>query len=302
LTIGNDELAEVLGVTPAWIHARCGFERRPVARDETTRTLAVNAARTAIARPGTPRPDCFICATFTPDYQLCPIAPTVAYDLGFSEVPAFDLNAACSGGLMAFLLGVDLLTAGSATCVMVIASDTTSKYVRPDDTSCRILFGDGAAALVIGPGDSSSPRILSRVVGSDGSGSELFRAGPAHSVARADPPYVQMQGPALFRFAVGAASRVIAELCRRAGVDDSEIGTVIVHQANHRIIEAAAARSKIPSDRWVINSTEVGNLGAASVLFAWADHLARRAVKRGDKTILAAFGAGLTWAGILVEW
>jgi 3-oxoacyl-[acyl-carrier-protein] synthase-3 len=297
----NAAIASTLGVSHEWIAQRCGFVARPVATDETTGSLAIEAARLALAF-SLDTPDHIICATFTPDYLLCPTAPAIAHAVGLQGVPAFDVNGACTGGLVALLLGVDLLRAGTARTVLVVASDTTTKYISDDDAGCRILFGDGAAAFVISGQGSRTFKILARIAGSDGSGAGLFRVPQGGSAAPASTGTVKMDGPAVFRFAVHIAAQLVNQLCETAGVAPQEIAHVILHQANSRITSAAARLTSVPAERWVINSASTGNLASASTLVAWATHTrCFGPSKAGEKIILATFGAGLTWAGALLE-
>jgi 3-oxoacyl-[acyl-carrier-protein] synthase-3 len=302
--LSNAELGAELGVTGDWIERRCGVDNRFIAHGETTGSLAIAAARDAIAGTGT-TPGFLICATFTPDYPLCPTAPAVANALGLQGIPAFDLNAACAGGIVALLLAIDLLAAKTAESVLIVCSDTTTKFLRETDRSTRILFSDGAAALTLRAApEGVGATVLARMQGSDGSGSSLFRVASGGSAdPRGDSKDVEMDGPALFRFAVGAGCDLISDLIRRAGVRASQISRVYVHQANRRILDALCERTEIPVDRWMFNVSEVGNLAAASVPFLFATHvLGSGRPEPGEVVLLATFGAGLTWAGVVLQF
>src|SRR5215813_12174108 len=170
-TLTNGDLAGHLGVDVDWIESRCGIQSRFVAGPgETTHSLAVAAAAQAMEGAGAPRPDCLICATFTPEYQLCPSAPSIASSLGLGPIAAFDLNAACSGGAVGLVTAMSLIAAGTFERILLVASDTTTRRLAPDDARTRILFGDGAAALVIESDPESGIWLRSWVVGSDGAG------------------------------------------------------------------------------------------------------------------------------------
>src|ERR1035441_10669358 len=146
----NSELALQLGVDPEWIRARCGVQSRYVSGPgETTTTLEVRAARQALANAPSFRPDCLVCATFTPDYPLCPCGPDIAHALELGPIPAFDLNAACSGGVLGLITALHCITGGTAERVLLVASDTVTHRLADDDAQTRILFGDGAAAFLI---------------------------------------------------------------------------------------------------------------------------------------------------------
>jgi 3-oxoacyl-[acyl-carrier-protein] synthase-3 len=149
-SLKNRELAVQLGVDPEWIRARCGVHSRFVSGPgETTTTLGVRAARQALSNAPSFRPDCLVCATFTPDYPLCPCGPAIAHALELGPIPAFDLNAACSGGVLGLITALSFIAAGTAERVLLIASDTVTHHLADDDAHTRILFGDGAAAFLI---------------------------------------------------------------------------------------------------------------------------------------------------------
>ena len=171
----NADLAGELGADETWIERRCGIRSRFVAEEETTRTLAVGAARKAMGMAPDIRPDLVICSTFTPEYFLCPTAPAIAHDLGLSMPGAIDLNAACAGGVVGILTSLSFLFAGAAQAVLLVSADTTTKFLARRDTQTRILFGDGAAAFVLQAAPFHGSRVRSYTCGSDGAGAPLFR-------------------------------------------------------------------------------------------------------------------------------
>jgi 3-oxoacyl-[acyl-carrier-protein] synthase-3 len=306
----NCELAQQLGVDPEWIRARCGVHSRHVSGPgETTTTLGVRAARQALRNTPSFRPDCLICATFTPDYPLCPCGPSMAHALELGPIPAFDLNAACSGGVLGLITALSFIAAGTAQRVLLVASDTVTHHLADDDAHTRILFGDGAAAFLI----EACPRgiaLRSWVMGSDGAGAKLFHvphggsAAPWQAPGNGDPrgATVAMQGRPLFRFASQRGTEMLIEACTKAGIKPDDLDWVLVHQANVRIVEQLQERTGIAAGKWIVNMAGIGNTCSASVLLALGDLLDRKVTVPGDDVLLAGFGAGLTWAAALFEW
>jgi 3-oxoacyl-[acyl-carrier-protein] synthase-3 len=306
----NEALAGQLGVEEGWIMARCGIEQRYQSNlEETTLSLAVEASRRALAFDPQPDPDLLLCATFTPQYLLCPTAPAVARELGLPSIGAFDINAACSGAAVGFLTAINFLATGFSRRVLLVCSDTPTKYLKQTDRNTRILMGDGAAAMVLETNDHCQSRILSWLWGSDGAGKEMFHvpgggsALPPSSVT--DPENeltVAMDGRSLFRFAVEKGSEAISSLIEQARLSVGEVDWVIVHQANQRIIQALIDRSGIGADRWISNIGGVGNTVAASIPLALAEGMDKGHFEQGHRVLVLGFGAGLTWAGFLMQW
>lgn len=310
IVLKNCELAQQLGVDAEWILARCGVNARYISGPgETTTTLAVRAARQALSQAPTFRPDCLICATFTPDYPLCPCGPAIAHALELGPVPAFDLNAACSGGVLGLITALSFIAAGTAQRILLVASDTVTHHLADDDAHTRILFGDGAAAFLI-EACPDGIALRSWLMGSDGAGAKLFHvphggsAAPWQAPGNGDPrgATVSMQGRPLFRFASQRGTDMLLETCAKAGIKPEHLDWVLVHQANVRIVEQLQERTGIVSEKWIVNMPGIGNTCSASVLLALGDLLDRKVTAPGDKILLAGFGAGLTWAAALFEW
>ena len=311
MVLKNQELAVQLGVDPEWIRARCGVQSRHISGPgETTTTLGVRAARQALLNSPSFRPDCLICTTFTPDYPLCPCAPAIAHALELGPVPAFDLNAACSGGVLGLMTALSFIAAGTAQRVLLVASDTVTHHLADDDAQTRILFGDGAAAFLIEACPGQGIALRSWVMGSDGAGAKLFHvphggsAAPWQAPGNGDPraATVSMQGRSLFRFASQRGTEMLLAVCAQAGLKPDDLDWVLVHQANVRIVEQLQERTGIAPEKWIVNMLGIGNTCSASVLLALAELLERNLAKAGDHVLLAGFGAGLTWASALFEW
>lgn len=310
IALTNETLAGELGVEEDWILARCGIEQRYQSDlTETTLSLAVEASRKALAFDPLPHPDLLLCSTFTPQFLLCPTGPAIAKELGLPPIGAFDINAACSGAAIGFLTAINFLATGFARRVLLVCSDTPTKYLLQTDRNTRILMGDGAAAMVLETTPSCESRILSWLWGSDGGGNLMFHvpgggsALPMASVTDADKELtVSMDGRSLFRFAVEQGSAAIASLIEKAKLSPSDVDWVIVHQANRRIIQALIDRSGVDGSKWVSNIDNVGNTVAASIPLALAMGLENGHFHQGHKILVLGFGAGLTWAGFLMQW
>lgn len=310
--LDNQRLGAELGVEPDSIASRTGIaERRIAAPQETAASLGADAARDALMAAGLSSEaiDLVLLSTYTPDRLLCPTAPDVAFRIGAPQAGAFDLNGACSGGVTAMLTAASLVHSRAFRNVLVVSSDLTTRYVRQDDAKTRLIFGDGAAAMVVaaGGGDARDWQLLASNCGADGSGAEMFAvdAGARRQGVNGwkvdEVPSVEMNGRAIFRFGVEQGGLIVRDLLDRAGLAESEVRWVIPHQANLRIIQALIERSGIPEDRWVINIQSYGNTASASVPIALAELLGSGRVAPGDVILLAAFGAGLTWSGLALR-
>lgn len=303
----NKELADELGVTPAWIETRCGVRARCVAGNQSTAQLGTAAATAALAKADGVVPDLLICATFTPERLLCPTAPKIAANLGLSGIAAFDLNAACSGGVVGLLTALSFLCSGMAASVLLVTVDTITRFLDKGDCDTRILFGDGAAAILLRMGNRHASHVVAFVMGSDGNGADLFGIPDIPGVdsscrSRDGRLTVKMRGREMFRFAVNQGVDMLHRLSVLSGVAFEDVSFVISHQANLRIIRSMQEKTGIPGDRWIVNLHETGNTASASVLLALAHYLERREPTPGERGIICGFGAGLTWAGILIEW
>lgn len=296
----------------SWIESRCGVETRYKSEgDETTLSLAVEASKMVLHQVPGFVPDLLICSTFTPEFLLCPTAPAIAHKLGLGPIGAFDMNAACSGAAIGFLTAINFLTTGFAKRILLVCSDTPTKFLAEGDRNTRILMGDGAAAMALETTASCESRILSWSIGSDGEGAAYYSV-PVGGSACPQPAQptvdgelalaVKMEGRQLFKFAVARGAELIEQICEKASIAMENVNWVLIHQANLRIINALREKVAIPADRWVVNVNAVGNTVAASIPLALADCLDRQAFKAGDVILVVGFGAGLTWAGFLMQW
>jgi 3-oxoacyl-[acyl-carrier-protein] synthase III len=306
--VTNDDLAQVLDTSDAWIRTRTGIRRRHVAAPaEATSDLAVHAAKAALADAGLGVEDvaAVVVATTTPDHPVPGTAPLVAARLG-TEVAAFDVNAACSGFVYALRVGGALVATGEGP-VLVVGAETLTRIVDPADRSVRVLFGDGAGAAVLvraadaqlGPfelgADGSDPSMLWTAAG--GSRTPVDAATVA-----AGTHHLTMRGGDVYRHAVARMAAAAAGVVARAGLDLADVDLFVGHQANLRILDAVGRRLGIGPDRTHVTVDRHGNTSAASIPLALHDAREAGRLHAGDRVLLTAFGAGLTWAACLVTW
>ncbi|MBI2940224.1 MAG: ketoacyl-ACP synthase III [Chloroflexi bacterium] len=307
----NLDLEKLVNTSDEWIRTRTGIaERRIGTPRDTTSSMALRAAQAALQVADLPpsKVDLVIVATLSPDYPMPATASLVQDALGASRAGAFDLNAGCSGFVYALSVGASMITGGLYQTVLVIGSDTVSRFVDWTDRGTCVLFGDGAGAVVLQ--ESALPTGLrSCILGSDGSGAEslIIPAGGARSPATVDTVearqhFIKMGGNEVFRFAVSAMCRASLQVIKQAGLEPDEIDLIIPHQANVRIIQAAAKSLGLPMEKFFVNVDRYGNTSAASIPIALCEAIEQGRVKPGDKLLFVGFGAGLTWAASVFEW
>ncbi|NLG29132.1 MAG: ketoacyl-ACP synthase III [Chloroflexi bacterium] len=309
--VTNADLALRVETSDEWIRTRTGIERRHIAGPhDTTSTLAIEAARRALqVADADPREiDLIIVGTATPDYPLPSTACMVQDALGAAQAGAFDLNAGCSGFVYALAMGQRAIVSGANKLVLVIGADVLSRITNWADRGTCVLFGDGAGAVLL-RASATQEGVLSTVLGSDGSGSELLivpaggAAQPASEATVAGGLHtIRMNGQEVYRFATQIMPTAIRQVAESAGVPLEEIALIVPHQANLRILETAAKRLKLPLERFAVNLQEYGNTSAASIPMALCEAIEARRVLPGQNVALVGFGAGLTWAAALVRW
>ncbi|MEX0868608.1 MAG: beta-ketoacyl-ACP synthase III [Nitriliruptoraceae bacterium] len=306
--VTNDDLAQVLDTSDEWIRTRTGIRQRHIASpEEATSDLAMHAAKAALADAGLGVEDvaAVIVATTTPDHPLPGTAPIVAAKLG-TNVGAFDVNAACSGFVYALRVGGALAVTESAP-VLVVGAETLSRVTDPEERSTRVLFGDGAGAVVLVPDESA---ILGPFdLGVDGSDPSMLwtEAGgtrrPTDEQALAERRvYLTMRGGDVYRNAVARMTEASQHVIDAAGIAVGDVDLFVGHQANVRILDAVAKRLGVADSQVHVTVDQHGNTSAASVPLALLDARAAGRLTAGDRVLLAAFGAGLTWAACLLTW
>jgi len=308
--LSNADLERMVDTSDEWIVSRTGIkERRIVGPDDSTTSLSVAAARQALDRAGLSAADIdlIVVATCTPDQFLVSQACLVQGELGGSA-GALDVGAACAGFVYALSVGSQFVQTGCHDRVLVIGVDTLTRFVDYTDRSTCVLFGDGAGAVVLEPTDE--PRgLLSTVLGADGAGyKHLYVPGWGAFVPESAElfpeyrPYLQMNGQEVFRFAVRVMGDAAAEAVDRAGLSFADVDMLIPHQANVRIIDAAARRLDLPRDKVWVNVDRYGNTSAASIPIALVEAEAAGGLTEGGNLVLVAFGGGLAWAAGVVRW
>lgn len=307
----NFDLEKIVDTSDEWIVSRTGIrERRIAGANETTATLAAEAALRALEvanlHPGDL--DMIILSTSSPEHIFPATACLVQDQIGAVKAGAFDLLAACTGFIYAINLGSQAIKSNGANNVLVIGSETLSRVVNWKDRNTCILFGDGAGAFVMQASEQPGG-VMTSVLRSDGSGANLLSvpAGGSRHPASMQTlydglHYIQMNGREVFRFATRVMAEASLQTIEAAGLTMDDISLVIPHQANSRIIEAAARGLNIPMDQVMVNLDRYGNTSTASIPIATIEAVEQGRLAQGDKTVMVAFGSGLTWGATLVEW
>ncbi len=309
--ITNDELSKTVETSDEWIVTRTGIRERHIAGPkESSATMGFMAAKEALEVAGVlpTDVDLIICATATPEYSFPATASIIQDMLGATKAGAFDLSAGCSGFVYGLSIGSQIIQGGGHQVVLIVGTETLSRITNWEDRGTCVLFGDGAGAMVL----KASPTrggVLSSLVRSDGSGSDLLMvpAGGSHMPTSTETVqqglhWIQMNGREVFRFATRVVDRATREVVERAGLTLDDIQLFVPHQANLRIIQAAARTLQINDDRIFVNLDRYGNTSSASIPIALCEAVECGRVKPGDKLALVGFGAGLTWAAAAIEW
>jgi 3-oxoacyl-[acyl-carrier-protein] synthase-3 len=307
-TITSAELASRFGVDEDWIVSRCGIrERRAVGPGQSTATLAVEAGRRALERAGLSGSDIghLILSTATPD-QLSPATSAfVQHDLGVAG-SAHDVNAECTGFVYGLITAAGLMAIDPRP-ILLVGADTHSLTTNPEDRDLGILVGDGSGALVLEP--ASTSWIRSWNLGADGSCTDSLKipAGGSRMPAteetvREGLHYAQIKGNDIYLYAVRYCVRSIRQTLESAKVEPHEVDHVVPHQANIRIIRSILEHTGLPPDRLIANLDKYGNCASASIPIALSEALDAGRIQKGDKVLLAGFGAGMTWGTVLLDW
>ena len=307
----NDDISKMVETNDAWIRERTGIRERHIAReDQFPSTLGVEASIKAL-RVANLRPtdlDLIICSTSSPEYIFPATACLIQDQLGATKAGAFDLLAACSGFIYALNMGAQAIRSGSIKNALIIGSETLSRFVDWKDRNTCILFGDGAGAFVLQASEQPGG-VLSAVMHSDGSGGDLLTlagGGSRYPATEATilngKHYIQMDGKEVFRFATRVMVSATQEVLACAGLTIDQVQWIVPHQANIRIIEAAARGLKLPMDRFIVNLERYGNTSTASIPIAMVEALEKGKIKSGEKIVMVGFGGGLTWGALAAEW
>lgn len=299
----NDELSTMVETNDEWISSRTGIKRRHIMKDETMTELCVKAAKEALANAGTTAEelDLIICATLRGEYITPSQACVIQKEIG-AKCPAFDINAACSGFIYALDVADGFFARGRVKKALVIAFDNLSNIVDWTDRATCVLFGDGGGAVVLGEGDG----LKYIEVGAKGN-TEVLKCPHGENTSpfykyEGEHPYLYMNGPEVYKFAVTSMVRGTKKAIKAAGLTEADIDWVIPHQANIRIIDAAADKLDIPSEKFIRTISEYGNTSGGGCAIAFADCVEKGLFKKGDNIVFCAFGAGLTTASCVITW
>jgi 3-oxoacyl-[acyl-carrier-protein] synthase-3 len=307
----NADLEQLVDTSDQWIVERTGIrERRIATTGESTATLAIEAGAAAIKSAGlTPDAiDLMIVATASPEKLIPHTGAFVGDGLGV-QCGSFDLNAGCAGFVYELVVGSSMLAAGNLDHVLLIGAETLSRVTDPTDRGTCVIFGDGAAAIVLSSSPDDGPGLLAWDLGCDGSAAGLLeipaggsrRPVSAETVANREH-YLHMNGPEVFRRAVRIVVESATNALDRGGMTVDDVTWFAPHQANVRIIEAAGNRLGIPAERTLVNIDRYGNTSAASIPLVLAEAADDGRLQSGDTVLLSGFGAGLTWGSALLRW
>ncbi|MBV8712137.1 MAG: beta-ketoacyl-ACP synthase 3 [Solirubrobacterales bacterium] len=295
--VSNEQIAARLGVDPHWIAKRTGTRERPWASaDQRLSHLAAEASRSALVQAGVDPAelDLVIVATSTADEIAPNAAPLVAGLIGAERAGALDVGAACTGWLAALAMACGQIESGRARYALVVGADILSRFLDVSDRDTAPLFADGAGAAVLAATEAATGRVGPIVLHADHSGSHLIRLDRGG--------HIRMEGQESFRAAVASMAAVTTEALESCHCGLEDIDLFVYHQANSRIIRAVGQRLELPGDRVVDYVDRFANASTATLPIALSAALSEGRLAPGNRVLLAAFGAGLTWGATVVEW
>ena len=307
----NAELEAMVDTSDEWITTRTGIrERRIAGPEEFMSTFATAAAEEALRAAGLRGPDVdlIICATVTPDQPIPATSCIIQDNLKAKGAAAFDMAAGCSGFIYALAAADRFVSGGAYRTVLVIGAELLSKYTDWNDRATCVLFGDGAGAVVLTPGEPPYG-VLATSMGADGSMADFIyvpaggtREPASERTVAERRHFIRMRGNETFKMAVRSLEEASRVVLKEAGLQTSDVRLFIPHQANRRIIDAVGSRLGLREDQVYINIDRVGNTSAASIPIALDEAVRKGLVKRGDHLLFAAFGTGLTWGAAACTW
>lgn len=304
--VTNDDLSKIVDTSDEWINSRTGIRERRIAKDETTATMAAKAAEIAMKNAGVTAAeiDLIIVGTITNDYVTPSTACEVQAIIGAENAMAFDINAACTGFMVAMNTAHAYLQSGYYENALIIGAETISKIVDWTDRSTCVLFGDGAGAAVVKKDQVGLMKSIQMSAGAKGhnlSCRNRLNNNPLVENIK-ELGYVEMDGQEIYKFTAVAVPASIVKVLEESGVKPEEIKYYIIHQANIRIIQSVAKRLGVSEDKFPISIDHCGNISAASVPILLDEVNEKGLLQRGDKILLAGFGGGLTWSAAVLEW
>ena len=301
--VSNDDLARRMDTSDEWIRTRTGIRQRHIAAPgETAGSLALEASKAALASAGIEAGeiDLIILATSTPDYIFPSTACLLQANLGIKGCPAFDLQAVCSGFVYALATADAFIRTGQSRCALVVGAEVFSRILDWNDRGTCVLFGDGAGAVVLRA--DNRPGIMAGALHADGSHAGILNVpGNICGGKPTGDPFLRMDGPAVFKFAVRVLDEVARETLGKCGQSVTDVDWLIPHQANLRILESTAKRLGLPREKLIVTVDLHGNTSAASVPLALDLAIRDGRIKAGHKVMLQGVGGGFTWGAVLVQ-
>jgi 3-oxoacyl-[acyl-carrier-protein] synthase-3 len=297
----NHDLEQRVDTSDTWIRERTGIrERRIAAVDESVVTMGSAAARRALESAGLSAADLdmIVMATTSAERAFPSAACELQHELGVTDIPAFDVGAACAGFMFALSIADQYIRNHQAKHILVVGSDVLARLCNPNDRNTIVLFGDGAGAVVVSADEQ--PGILSTHLHSAGEFADLLGSG--HAPSASDEAWLYMKGSEVFKVAVKKLSQLVSETLQHNDLQQHQLDWLIPHQANRRIIEATAKKLAMPMERVVMTLEYTGNTSAASVPIALDVAVRDGRIQRGHQLLLEAFGGGFAWGSALVRF
>jgi len=301
--ITNDDLSKFIDTSDKWITERTGIKSRFICTNESLTDLSETASKVAIKKSGLNKKDIdlILCATIIGDYSTPSLACCISERLSI-DVPAFDINAACSGFIYALDVADAYLQTGKAKNILIVSAEMLSKQIDWNDRSTCVLFGDGAGACVVTKGTTlkyinlTAKGEVAPLYSKTGTGNSPFAENPE------EQGFLYMNGQDVFKFAVGSIEKGAKRAFEVTGLSAKDIDYFLIHQANKRILEHARLKLKQPESKFPANIHKYGNMSAVTIPVLLDEMLEEGKIKVGDKLLLTAFGAGLTTGTCIIEW
>ncbi len=308
--LSNDILEKLVDTSDDWILSRTGISERRILRTKGlgTSDMAAAAVKELLKKTDTDpsQIDMLICATVTPDMVFPATANVICHKTGIKNVPGFDLGAACSGFLYALTVATKFIECGQFNKIIVVGADKMSSIMDYEDRATCVLFGDGAGAVLLEPGEEQVG-VMDSILKSDGEGVKHLhqKAGgsvkpPSRRTVSRKEHFVYQEGRAVYKYAVQNMADVSAEIMEKHGLSGADVDWLVPHQANKRIIDATAKRMELEPEKVMLNIHKFGNTTAATIPLCLWEY--ENKLKKGDNLILASFGGGFTWGAIYLKW
>ena len=307
----NADLEKMVDTSDEWIRNRTGIENRHlVSEGEATSDMCAHIANRLLekSKKSAEEIDVILIATCTPDFPVVATAALVQDKIGAKNAWGFDIAAACSGFVYAMETGAKMIESGRYNNVMVMGADTMSSIIDYSDRNTCVIFGDGGGGVLLEPTDTDAG-VLDSILHTDGSGSQYLKVPAGGSVHPASKDtiekkmhYVYQDGKTIFKFAVKKMAEVSKQILDNNGFTGSDVKLFIPHQANRRIIDAAAKRCGLSADQILVNINKYGNTTAGTIPIALDEAVETDRLNNGDLLLLAAFGGGFTWGSMLIRW